>query len=1085
MKKIVTILILCLLLIGTSSAQKTLTGRVYENFGGKEELAVGVNISFNNAQNRMVEGTVSNSNGEYSLRIPLGGGPYTVVFSYIGMKTQSIPYNGQSSLNVVLEEDAKALDEVVVAAKQEQKSEMGITLREQTAATERIQLSEIIEFTPVTSVEEALQGRLAGVDILTGGDPGARNSIRIRGTATLNTSADPLIVINGVPYSTDIDDSFNFATASNEDYAAMLNLSPYDIESIEVLKDAASTAIYGTAGASGVLLITTKTGSKGKPRFTLSSKFTAKFEPESIPMLNGKEYVAFIEDAIWNTANAKGVSTSAALLELLYDTPEINFNKEWRYFNEYNTNTDWLAAVVQNAYTTDNNFSMSGGGEKATYRFSLSYADEDGTTIGTNMNRFSSTLNIGYRFNDKLRVETDFSYAETDKKANWTDNVRSEAMLKMPNKSPYWIDDITLTPTDRYFNRQNAEEFQGAFTGSKNFHPIAMANESFNNSLQQEEKMNFRLNYDILPGLIYTGYVSMKFKTIKNRAFLPQSATGVTMDNTYANRSSDAYSDNLALQTENKLIFRRNWNGIHNIVATALWRTSDSQSSNYSNTIYGVASKHASDPSTNGAIVERGSGDSQVRSISGIGGINYTFLNRYILSGTVNYEGKSSLGKANRWGLFPSLGLAWHIKEENFLQNADWLSSMKLRCSYGQSGAAPSGTAPYMGTYSALGDGYRDNPSIVPVSVQLNKLKWQTASEYDAGFDAGFLDQRLTATFDIYYKYITDLLQRRIAIPTTSGYNSQGNSIAYYNSGEMSNTGWEFRIDYTVVQNDDWRITLNYNIARNINRIEKLPENLPESSYSLRNGTYAQRIIVGAPVGSFFGYRYLGVYDTTLETYARDARGAVMTDLDGKPIVMKNGTYTCFPGDAKYQDINHDGVINQSDIVYIGNANPVVTGGGGFTAKYKQLTLTTFLHYRLGQKIVNQARMNSEAMYGTDNQSLSVLRRWRSPGDDTNIPRALWQYGYNYLGSDRFVEDCSFLRLKTISFSYGLPKNFCRKIKVNTINAFVTAYDLLTWTNYTGQDPEVTLPSNVTDIAMDRAQTPPGKRISGGLIINF
>ena len=1085
MKKIITLLILCLLLIGTSSAQKTLTGRVYENFGGKEELAVGVNISFNNAQNRMVEGTVSNSNGEYSLRIPLGGGPYTVVFSYIGMKTQSIPYNGQSSLNVVLVEDTKALDEVVVAAKQEQKSEMGITLREQTAATERIQLSEIIEFTPVTSVEEALQGRLAGVDILTGGDPGARNSIRIRGTATLNTSADPLIVINGVPYSTDIDDSFNFATASNEDYAAMLNLSPYDIESIEVLKDAASTAIYGTSGASGVLLITTKTGSKGKPRFTLSSKFTAKFEPESIPMLNGKEYVAFIEDAIWNTANAKGVSTSAALLELLYDTPEINFNKEWRYFNEYNTNTDWLAAVVQNAYTTDNNFSMSGGGEKATYRFSLSYADEDGTTIGTNMNRFSSTLNIGYRFNDKLRVETDFSYAETDKKANWTDNVRSEAMLKMPNKSPYWIDDITLTPTDRYFNRQNAEEFQGAFTGSKNFHPIAMANESFNNSLQQEEKMNFRLNYDILPGLIYTGYVSMKFKTIKNRAFLPQSATGVTMDNTYANRSSDAYSDNLALQTENKLIFRRNWNGIHNIVATALWRTSDSQSSNYSNTIYGVASKHASDPSTNGAIVERGSGDSQVRSISGIGGINYTFLNRYILSGTVNYEGKSSLGKANRWGLFPSLGLAWHIKEENFLQNADWLSSMKLRCSYGQSGAAPSGTAPYMGTYSALGDGYRDNPSIVPVSVQLNKLKWQTASEYDAGFDAGFLDQRLTATFDIYYKYITDLLQRRIAIPTTSGYNSQGNSIAYYNSGEMSNTGWEFRIDYTVVQNDDWRITLNYNIARNINRIEKLPENLPESSYSLRNGTYAQRIIVGAPVGSFFGYRYLGVYDTTLETYARDARGAVMTDLDGKPIVMKNGTYTCFPGDAKYQDINHDGVINQSDIVYIGNANPVVTGGGGFTAKYKQLTLTTFLHYRLGQKIVNQARMNSEAMYGTDNQSLSVLRRWRSPGDDTNIPRALWQYGYNYLGSDRFVEDCSFLRLKTISLSYGLPKNFCRKIKVNTINAFVTAYDLLTWTNYTGQDPEVTLPSNVTDIAMDRAQTPPGKRISGGLIINF
>ncbi|MBO7183369.1 MAG: TonB-dependent receptor plug domain-containing protein, partial [Bacteroidales bacterium] len=390
------------------SAQTILTGHVYEMFEGKKSIAIGVNISVNNSQNRMIEGTVTNYNGEFSLRIPEGKGQLTLVFSYIGMKTQSIPYTGQTSLEVVMSEDAQALSDVVVSARREYKSEMGITMREQTAATERIQMNDIVALTPVTSVEEALQGRLAGVDILTGGDPGARSSIRIRGTATLNTSADPLIVINGVPYSTDIDDSFDFSTANNDDYAAMLNLSPYDIESIEVLKDAASTAIYGTAGANGVLLITTKTGSKGKPRFTVSSKFTAKHEPESIPMLNGKEYVAFIQDAIWNTANAKGVANSADLLDLLYDTPEINFNKDWRYFNEYNTSTDWLSQVIQSAYTFDNNFSMSGGGEKATYRFSLSLADEDGTTIGTNMNRLSTSFNIAYRFSDKLRVDADF-----------------------------------------------------------------------------------------------------------------------------------------------------------------------------------------------------------------------------------------------------------------------------------------------------------------------------------------------------------------------------------------------------------------------------------------------------------------------------------------------------------------------------------------------------------------------------------------------------------------------------------------------------------------------------------------------------
>ena len=1085
MKKIISLLSLTLLLVASVSAQKMLTGHVYELFDGQREPAIGVNISFRNAQNRIVDGTVTNYNGEYSLRVPEGKGELTVVFSYIGMKTQSLPYSGQTTLDVVLEEDSKTLSDVVVSAKRERKSEMGITMREQTAATERISMNEIIEFSPVTSVEEALQGRLAGVDILSGGDPGARNSIRIRGTATLNTSADPLIVINGVPYSTDIDDSFDFATANNEDYAAMLNLSPFDIEDIEVLKDAASTAIYGTAGANGVLLITTKTGTKGRPRFTFSSKFSAKYEPQSIPMLNGKEYVAFIEDAVWNTANAKGVSTSASLLELLYNTPEINFNKEWRYFNEYNVNTDWLATVVQDAYTFDNNFSMSGGGEKATYRFSLAYMDEDGTTIGTNLDRFSTSLNIGYNFSDRLRVDADLSFAQSDKLANWTDNVRSEAMLKMPNKSPYWIDDVTLAPTGRYFNRQNSEEFQGAFTGSRNFHPLAMANDSYNNSYQQEEKMNFRVNYDLLPGLTYTGYVSMKFLTIKSRSFLPQSATGVTMDNVYANRSSDAYNDNLALQTENKLIFRRNWDDLHNLVLTGLWRTSDSQSSNYSSTIYGAASSHASDPSVNGAVVSRGSGASQVRSVSGIGGFNYTYMNRYIISGTVNFEGKSSLGKSNRWGCFPSLGLAWHAKEEDFLQQVDWISSLKIRTSLGQSGAAPSGTAPYMGTYSALGNGYRDNPAIVPVSIQLNSLKWQTATEYDAGFDAGFLEERLSTTFDIYYKYTTDLLQRKTAIPTSVGYNSQGNTISYFNSGEMSNTGWEFRIDYTLLQQNDWNIKINYNIARNINRIEKLPSNMQESTYTLRNGNYAQRIVEGTPVGSFFGYHYLGVYDTTDETYARDARGNVMTDLEGRPIVMKNGSYVCFPGDAKYEDINHDGVINENDIVYLGNANPVVTGGGGFTIRYKKLSLNTFLHYRLGQKIINQARMNSESMYGTDNQSLSVLKRWRSPGDETDIPRALWQYGYNYLGSDRFVEDCSFLRLKTISLSYSLPKEICSKLSLNSVTAYITAYDLFTWTNYTGQDPEVTLPSKVTDIAKDTAQTPPSKRLSAGVTINF
>jgi TonB-linked SusC/RagA family outer membrane protein len=1059
-------------------------GKVYELIGNKKEACIGVNVVISNAQNRMLTGTTTNVNGEYSLKVPSESGSLKIVFSFIGMKAQTFNYTGQSELNVTMSEDTHALNEVVISDQKLVKSELGITSREQTFASQRINLENVVETLPVSSLEEALQGRLAGVDITAAGDPGARSSIRIRGTATLNSNASPLIVVNGVPYSTKIDDTFNFATANNEDYADMLNINPYDIEAIEVLKDAASTAIYGTSGANGVLLITTKKGTRGKTRFTFSTKATLKVEPDPIPMLDGNQYVAFIQDAIWNTANAQGIAKSSSLLELLFDTPEINYNPDWRYFNEYNANTDWLSYVKKDAFISDNSFSMSGGGEKATYRFSLSLLDEGGTTVGTDLKRITTSLNIGYRFSDKLLVNADFSYSDSDKKDNWTSSVRSEALKKMPNKSPFWIDDETGLPTDNYFTRQNSEEFQGAFSGSKNFHPIIMANESYNNSRQKEEKMTFQLNYDIASGFNYIGYVSMKFKTVKNRKFLPQSATDVTIDNSYANLSTDAYSDNLSLQTENKLIYRKNWEEKHNIVATALWRTAQSVSSDYATEIYGAATAGMSDPSAGGSIRSLGSGNSEVRTLSGIGGFNYTFLNRYIINGTVNYEGKSSLGKSNRWGLFPSAGVAWHAQEEPFLRDLTWLKQMKFRGSIGQSGQAPSGTAPYVGTYNSVGE-YILLPAIAPSSMQLNNLKWESSTEYDMGLDLGLFDNKLTMTFDYYYKYTKDLLQTRVSIPASTGYYSQGSTISYLNSGALSNRGWEYRIDYEILKNQTWTLSANFNINRNVNQIESLPENLTESTYSLSNGNYARKLIAGTPVGSFFGYKYVGVYQNTDDTYARDEEGNIMKNLKGEPIVMKNGTYVCYPGDAKYSDLNYDGLINEKDIIYIGNSMPMVTGGGGFTLKYRKFSLITFFHYRLGQKIINNARMNSESMYGTDNQSKAVLRRWRNEGDDTNIPRALWKYGFNYLGSDRFVEDCSFLRLKTVSMSYDVPKEFCKKIYTNGINIFLTGYDLFTWSKYTGQDPEVTLPSRITDLAVDNAQTPRSRRFAAGITVNF
>ena len=1084
-----------LLLVGCAqwvAAQGYISGTVSEMIGGVKEGCVGANVAIVNSQNRVLTGATTDLMGNYTLNVPDEKDELTVVFSYIGMKSQRFKYTGQTKIDVLMEADAQTLVEVEIEAKKIERNDLGISQKEMAFATQKVEMSEIVQNSPVSSLEEALQGRLSGVDIIASGDPGAKSSIRIRGTATLNSNADPLIVVNGIPYSTDIDESFDFNTANTEDFADMLSLNPNDIESIEVLKDAASTAVYGTAGANGVLLVTTKKGTQGKTRFSFSSKNSYKVEPPSMPMLDGDEYVAFIQDAIWNTANARGLNSSADLLKLLFDTPDIGYMTDWRYFDEYNQDVDWLDYVKKDAFITDNSFSMSGGGDRATYRFSLSYLDEGGTSIGTGMDRLSANLRIGYNFSDKLRIDTEYSYADTDKDANFTTNTRAEALRKMPNKSPYYIDDATGEMTDIYFLRQNAEDFQGAFSGKtdgggfKNFHPIIMANESYRNTNTREQKMNFRLYYDLSPALTYSAYVSMKYKTSNTKAFLPQAATDVTINNTFANLSADDNTNNLSLQTENKLMFRKRWNeDMHSVVATGIWRTSQSTSSKYASMIYGAASAGMSDPSAGGAVTSIGSSESEVRSLSGIGSFAYTLLNRYSLNATFNYEGKSSLGNDNRWGFFPSVGVAWNMQDEPFMENIrDVWSQFKVRASYGESGNAPSGTAPYMGSYTAIGQ-YGTGSAIVPQSMQLNKLKWETSREYNIGVDFGFFKDKLTGTIDYYYKKTKDLLHKDYTIPLAVGFSS--GKMNYYNSGEMTNRGLEFRMDYHAIDTKDWDLTFNFNISNNVNTIDKLPENMTSMVYTAKNGEYAQKLVMGTSVGSFFGYRYLGVYQNTEDTYARGEDGSIMRDLYGNPIVMKNidNKGTCYPGDAKYEDVNYDGIIDKNDIVYLGNYNPTLSGGGGFNLKYKNLGMTVFMHYRLGQKVINQARMDAESMYGSDNQSKAVLRRWRNEGDDTDIPRALWGYGYNYLGSDRFVEDCSYLRLKTLSFNYVCPKSWCKQLHVNTISLYLTGYDLFTFSNYTGQDPEVSLPSKITDLAVDKAQTPRNKRYAFGITVNF
>ena len=596
---------------------KVLSGKVTEMFGTTAEPMIGVNVNILNSQNRSLGGTVTNLDGIYNLPIP-NENNLIIVFSYIGKKSERIKYNGQTRLNVVLKDDTQTINEVVVQGKRIERNDLGISAREQSSATQKVSMEDLVAVAPVTSIEDALQGQLGGVDIvLGGGDPGARASIQIRGGSTLNANAEPLIVVDGVPYPAEIDDNTDFSTINNDDLGALLNISPQDIESIEVLKDAAATAVWGTSGANGVLVIKTKQGVQGKTRFSFSSKFSAKFEPETIPMLNGNQYSALVSEALWNSANYIGLANSTSYLQMLYGSPEIGYQPDWTYFDEYNQNTDWLSEVRRNTQSWENTFSMSGGGERATYRFSLGYLDEGGTTVGTDFSRLNSSLNVNYKFSDKLNFYAQFSYTQSERNNNYY-NVRGEAFRKAPNKSPYYIDDETGNRTSQYFNHNENSTLDPAFNGDKYYNPIAMANESVNRTIQRESKMNFRIKYDILNGLTYEGYVNMNIRNTKGRMFLPQVATGLAWTDKMSNRSTDTSSDLLTINTENKLMYRKNWNDKHAIIATAVFRTTETNKSSYGSETSGNVSSGLADPTIGSAVRKISSGDSKTRNINGV-----------------------------------------------------------------------------------------------------------------------------------------------------------------------------------------------------------------------------------------------------------------------------------------------------------------------------------------------------------------------------------------------------------------------------------------------------------------------------------
>ncbi|MFY9151975.1 MAG: SusC/RagA family TonB-linked outer membrane protein [Prolixibacteraceae bacterium] len=1038
----------------------------------KESLLF-VNVVEIDKNGRFVSGTVTDLNGNYVIKVTNDKNP--IQASFIGYKKQTFNLDGRTQIDIELESESTAIDEITIEG-----TKMGndgyTKVRDRATAVARIDFKDMKSLAS-TSVEDMLQGRMGNVDISSiSGDPGAGLNIRIRGTASLNARNNPLIVINGIPYDAQIDENFDFGSADVEKFGNLIDVSPEDIETIEVLKDAASTAAWGSRASNGVLMIKTKRGTKSKPIFEYTYKNTTGWEPDPIPMLDGAGYARLITEEHYNDSRNE------------FYSQEIAFDPEWEQYYNYSQNTNWVKEITQVAHTKQHDFSVRGGGEKSRYNMSVGFFDEGGTTINNGLKKLTLRSSLDYDLSSKLQFKTDIMFTRYDQHNTYDVEeygndrlLRSIAYRKMPNLSIFDRDTSNISYGD-YFTPSNTLQGNADYM----YNPVAFANLGVNKQLKDNARALFTIRYNILPSLIFNSTVTLDIFDNKRTKFLPYKAIGYNYGSDVTNRASDEFSKKSTIYTINQFIFHPKLGEAHDLSFLAQFDTEESIQRWFKTQTSNSASPDMQLPVGDKNLNWFGANFTKYRSMGLYLNGTYVLKDKYILMLGAKYEGNSKFSKDSRWGLFPTISGAWHVNKENFLKSQTWIDDLKLRMSWGQSGNSPNGYYLYYNTYTAnSGLSYLDMQGVQPNGLELTSLVWETIDQVNPGLSFFGLNNRLNIEFDYYRKKTLNLYLENSGIPDQTGFGSLNR-----NEGEMENRGMEFMVDYQIIKKRDFTLSFNLNFSRNQNVVLSLPDNYSlDIGNMLENGNYKISIKPGEAMGGFFGYRYLGVYSSDADAVVRDVNGDPIYGLNKEvPLQMiMGGTsgYVFEGGDAKYDDINHDGKIDELDLVYLGDLNPKFMGGSGFKVQYKSFILNTFFYFKVGQKIINQTRMDTEKMYNFDNQSKATNYRWRREGDITDMPRALYNKGYNWLGSDRFVEDGSYIRLKSLSLSYLVKPELCKKLKVSDLKFYATAYNLYTWTKYSGQDPDVAPPNRPDVLPKDYSRTPPSKKIMLGVNVTF
>lgn len=1082
-------------MLAAQADQLIVSGKLIAKETGEE--LIGAQIAEVDKNDRIITSTITDFSGNFSLQIRNVNN--VLRFTYVGFKKQVLPIKDRRKFDIGMQDDT-TIEEVVVTGKRVHwDGTLPIPQREVSGAVQRISTKDF-EGLSVTSIDDALQGRIAGLDIVgNSGDLGSGSTMRIRGITSINSNSEPLIVLNDVPFENNVNKSFDFSTANSEQFANLLSVNPDDIEDITVLKDGAAAAIWGSRGANGVIMIKTKKGVKGPTRVQYSYYLSGHKQPKGMKMLNGDDYTMLMKQAYFNPAQ----SESAA------NIPEFNYDPTFSEYQNFNNNTDWVDKVTQYGISNKHYLTVSGGGDKALFRASVGYDNENGTVIKQNLQRISSRMYLEYAVSNRLKFISDFSFTSTDNSKNyesekWDDLNKSLldiAYKKMPNVSVYKQDE-NGNDTGSYYSILKSSRLDASQKDLMN--PVALANLASFKEKNIRVIPTLRLQYDILDPLVtrlrYNGYVSFDLTNDKQTKYLPKEVSGQEWNGDLANRAYGKEQDGLSISMDHNVTYIPNLGDKHSLMVYGGFQLTSGKSQYQTMEKIGLPGS-INESTSEGFSKEFDSGVGEWRKFALLGRVHYSYLGRYIFDATLRRDGSTRFGPNNRWGYFPGVSGKWIISDEAFMkQFSPWLSEFAVRPGWGVTGQEPDKDYLYFSRYGSnwtenTGGNYMDLATAHPTSLRLANLKWEKNSSYNLGFDLHLFDYKYSMDFNVYYRRTDGLLFKDQNIPSSSGFGQ----IPYINGGIMDNKGWEFNMSTNkMLKINDFSVDFNLNLSNNINEIIELDNtvlNGINSTFDYKNGSYLTRIQEGNSLGSIYGFRYKGVYqydeyqegrDGT-SPVAKDAQGNVIKDGNGNPVPMYFGygstNYRFRGGDAIYEDVNNDGTIDELDIVYLGNSNPKLNGGFGTKLQYKNFTVNAFFNFRLGSKILNIARMNAESMYTNDNQSTAVNWRWRKDGDVTEIPRALYQYGYNYLGSDRFVEDGSFLRFKYLTFGYAFDQKVLRPIGLNQLTLNLTLNNLVTFTKYTGVDPEVS-PGD-WNVSRDESKTPRSRYFTFSVNVGF